>query len=323
MAINIHVFDDQGHKIQDASTDVCALIKRPGTVVWIDTDENSAKVTEIMQTALGLHPLVVEDIFSEYGNPKIEEYPEYLYLVMHGVRRDAERPEDLGTVELDLVIGSNWILTHHDLPMRSIESLTADLTRNPRALQKGPAFVAHGLLDRLTEHYGPVVDRFEEEIDAIEHEVIENPTPPLLQKIFTLKRSLQRLRRISVYQRDTLQRLSRGEFDLIPEKALPFFRDVYDHFVRIADLADSYRELVTVALEIYMSVIANRTNDVMKTLALISTIMMPLTFIAGVYGMNFEAMPELKWKYGYPSTLFLMLTVALLLTAHFRRKKWF
>ncbi len=323
MAITIHVFDEHGHQLHEGPVDIPALVAQPNATLWIDTDESSATVAEMMQGALKMHPLVVEDVFSNSMHPKIEEYPEYLYLVMHGVRRDAESPDNLGTVELDLVIGPNWIFTHHDLPMRSIESLTVELKRNPRALQRGPAYVAHGLLDRLTEHYLPVVDKFEEEIDAIEHEVIENPTPVLLQKIFTMKRSLQSLRRISVHQRDTLQRLSRGEFELIPEKALPFFRDVFDHFVRIADLADSYRELVSASLDIYMSVIANRTNEVMKTLALISTIMMPLTFVAGVYGMNFEVMPELKWAYGYPMTLGLMALIAALFTVHFYRKKWF
>jgi magnesium transporter len=323
MAITIHVFDEQGHRLHEGPADIPALVAQPNTVLWIDTDESSAAVADLMQVALKMHALVVEDVFSNCMQPKIEEYPDYLYLVMHGVRRDADSPDNLNTVELDIVLGANWIFTHHEIPLRSIEGLSAELKRNPRALQKGPAFVAHGVLDRLTEHYLPVVDKFEEEIDIIEQQVIDNPTPVLLSKIFTLKRSLQSLRRISVYQRDTLQRLARGEFELIPEKALPFFRDVYDHFVRIADLADSYRELVSASLDIYMSVVANRTNEVMKTLALISTIMLPLTFIAGLYGMNFKFMPELQWRYGYPMALGLMSLVALLFSVHFYRKKWF
>lgn len=322
MAITIRIFDADGHHRDDRG-DLAALLKQPDTVVWVDTDENSAAVTELMEQTFGIHPLVVEDVFSSSQQPKLEKYPSFVYMVMHGVRRDAQTPEDLGMVELDLVIGQNWVFTHHDLPMRSIESLAAELDRNPRAVPHGPAFIAHGLIDRLTEHYLPVVDRFDEEIDEVERVVMDNPTPALLQKIFSLKRSLQKLRRIAVYQRDLLQRLSRGELEFIPEKALPFYRDVYDHFVRIADMAESYRELATVSLEVYMSVMANRTNDVMKTLALISTIMMPLTFIAGVYGMNFEAMPEIKWRYGYPMALTLMAIIALLLTIHFRRKKWF
>lgn len=322
MAITIRIFDANGHR-RDDRADLAALLKQPDTVVWVDTDENSAAITELMEQTFGIHPLVVEDVFSNSQQPKLEKYASFVYLVMHGVRRDAQTPEDLGMVELDLVIGQNWVFTHHDLPMRSIEAVAAELDRNPRAIQHGPAFIAHALIDHLTDHYLPVVDRFDEEIDEVERVVMDNPTPALLQKIFSLKRSLQKLRRIAVYQRDLLQRLSRGELEFIPEKALPFYRDVYDHFVRIADMAESYRELATVSLEVYMSVMANRTNDVMKTLALISTIMMPLTFIAGVYGMNFEAMPEIKWRYGYPMALSLMAIIALLLTIHFRRKKWF
>ena len=159
-------------------------------------------------------------------------------------------------------IGKNFVFTHHSMPMRSLEELAADLDRNPRLLDRGPAFVAHAIVDRLTDQYLPVVDEFEEEIDEIEEQVINRPRPEHLRRLFALKRSLQRLRRISAYQRDVLLRLSREEFELIPTAAVPFFRDVYDHFVRIADLADSYRELVTAALEIYMSGVANRTNDI-------------------------------------------------------------
>jgi magnesium transporter len=144
----------------------------------------------------------------------------------------------------------------------------------------------------------------------------------VLTRIFELKRSLQALRRISIPEREIFLRMSRGEFDVVPHDALPYFRDVYDHLVRVADFAESYRDMVTSALDAYLSAQSNRMNEIMKTLTLISTVMLPLTFIAGIYGMNFDLMPELKWRYGYAFALGLMAVVALAIIAWFRRRRW-
>lgn len=322
MSILVHVLDEQGYREQTDLDGVAELLCQEKSTVWIDAEGHDAAIEPFLQNALKLHPLVIEDIFSERMTPKIEDYGNHLYIVMHGVRRDAQETDSLGTVEVDVVIGRNWVFTHRTISMRSVEGMRDELRRNPRALGRGPAFLAHGLIDRLTDHYLPVVDRFDEEIDELETAVVECPTPELLPKLFAMKRSLQRLRRISVYQREILQRLSRGEFELIPDSALVFYRDIFDHFVRISDLADSYRELINASVDMYMSVMANRTNDIMKVLAIISTIMLPLTFIAGLYGMNFKHMPELDWRMGYPMALGLMGLVAALFIVYFRRKRW-
>ena len=238
---------------------------------------------------LKLHPLAVEDMLQDRPNPKVEDYGDYLYIVAHGVVRDtsaaaSHSTESLQTVEVDLVLSSQWIVTHHTGPSVPCDAVTQELARNPRPLERGPGFVAHAVLDHMVDYYLPVMDDFDDEVDAVEGAVIDDPSRELLERLFRVKRSLQRLRRVAVYQREVLKRLSHGEFDQIPEKALPFFRDVYDHFVRVADLADSYRELLSGALDAYLSVVSNRMNEVMKTLTLVATIMLPLTFIAGVYG---------------------------------------
>jgi magnesium transporter len=207
--------------------------------------------------------------------------------------------------------------------MRSVAAVRADIERGCRGIDKGAVWVAHSLLDHLTDHYFPVMDSFDDAVDALEIEVVTHPTREALQRIFALKRSLMRLRRVAVHQKEILMRLSRGEFALIPERALPFYRDVYDHFVRVSDLADTYRELVSGALDAYLSTQSNRMNEIMKVLTGFSTVMLPLTFIAGVYGMNFEHMPELKWEYGYAFAWALMLVVAAGLLVYFRRKRWF
>jgi magnesium transporter len=291
------------------------------TPFWLDADGDDPTFREAL-SVLGLHSLAIEDIFQERVTPKVEDYGDYLYVVIHGISYQYDTPEDLRTVEFDLVISENWVISHHRGQKEATDEVCADLRRNPKLLDKGPAFVAHAIMDHVVDDYTPAIDAFDVQIDAIETNVVENPNPVMLQQIFRLKRSLQRLRRIAMHQREVLLRISRGEFEQIPERVLPFFRDIHDHFVRVSDMADGYRELLNSALDAYHSAISNRMNEVMKTLTLVSTIMLPLSFIAGLYGMNFEHMPELHWHYGYFFAVGLMLMVATAMVMWFRHKRW-
>lgn len=319
--ITVHVFDAKGYRKSEDLGELPGLIES-GAKLWIDASGAHPEVARLLTDELRLHPLAVEDILQERMVPKAEDYGTYLYVVVHGIVRDRTDPELLETHEIDIVLTEHWLFTQHHGSSRSIEAVEQELTRNPRLLERGPGFVAHAVLDHLVDYYLPVVDAFDEDIDEVEALVIEHPRSDVLQRIFRLKRSLQRLRRIAVYQREVLKRLSRGEFEMIPEKALPFYRDVYDHFVRVADLTDSYRELLSGALDAYLSVVSNRTNDIMKALTLVATVMLPVTFIAGVYGMNFENMPEIKWRYGYLFALGLMGAVVAAMMFWFKRRKW-
>ncbi|HNS97151.1 MAG TPA: magnesium/cobalt transporter CorA [Polyangiaceae bacterium] len=322
MVTRAHLVDSEGRYVIRDFSEVPALIRAKDRTVWIETDERRAEVESFLQEQMGIHPLTVEDIFFDQPTPKVEDYGDILYIVLHGIHREAQDPESLGTVEIDILIGPTWVFTHHPRSMRSVEGLRAELERNPRALLRGSAYVAHAIIDRLADDYYPVIEAFDDDIDEVSRQIIEEPVPDILTRLFALRRSLQALRRVSTYQRDVLLRLSRGEFGVIPEHALPFFRDAYDHFVRIADHADSYRELVNASVEMYMSSAANRTNEIMRVLAIISTIMLPLSFIAGVYGMNFEYMPELRWRWGYLFVWGLMVLVVVGLLTYFRRKRW-
>ena len=304
------------------AADLPALLAEDKTTVWVDLDGRGPDEEKILSETFGFHPLVIEDVFGDTAHPKIENYDDYLYVIVHGIDRDAEDPKKLETLELDLLIGKRYVVTHHRKPMRSVEGALADLKRNSKILHKGPAFLAHAILDHLTDHYLPVMDRFTEQIEELEAQVLKKPGPHCLDAVFSLRRSLQAIRRVSVHQKEALHRLARGEFALIPKPALPFFRDVYDHFVRVSDLTDSYRELISSALEAYMSVQSNRLNEVMKVLSLISTVMLPMTFIAGVYGMNFDHMPELHWRYGYAFAWLLMGGVGVSLYALFWFRRW-
>jgi magnesium transporter len=204
-----------------------------------------------------------------------------------------------------------------------VAAVRGEAARRSNVFEKGPAYLVHALLDHMIDHYLPVMDAFDEAIDQVETEVVTHPTHSALRRIFALKHSLMRLRRVAAHQKEILLRLARGEFALVPAPLVPFFRDVYDHFTRVADLCDSYRELIGSALEAYLTNTSNRMNEIMKVLTAISTIMLPLTFIAGVYGMNFDRMPELKWRYGYAFALGLMAATTVTMLAYFKRKRWF
>jgi magnesium transporter len=308
-------------RVTSSLDDVRAAIAQHRTI-WVDLERTSDDANALL-AALDIHPLTIEDIWANRSQPKLEDYDNYLYVIIHGIRGTKKTGLDL--TELDVVLGSCFVLTYD--PDGSITTdVAVELERSPKLLQKGPAWLAHAMLDHAVDRYLPVVDQIDKEISALEDEVLRRAGtrrgPPVLRRILRFKRTLLELRRMSIHQREILLRLARGEFDEIPPEFVPFFRDVYDHFLRVNDLIESYRDLVTSALEAYLSVQSNRMNEVMKTLTLISTVMLPITFIAGVYGMNFDNMPELHWKYGYVWALGLMGAVTLATLAFFRRKGW-
>jgi magnesium transporter len=291
--------------------------------IWIDLERQSPDADKLLTDVLKLHPLTIEDIWSSRSSPKIDDFDEYLYVLLHGV--GSKKKDELELVEIDVLIGKNWLVTHDRDGLVS-DDIGTELDHSPRLLQKGIAWLAHAIIDRAVDRYLPVIDQLDAEIEHLENDVLDKAGTPqgskVLRRILGFKRTLQDLRRMAIHQREILLRLSRGDFDEIPPETIPFYRDVYDHFLRINDIAEGYRDLVTSALDAYLSVQSNRMNEVMKTLTLISTIMLPLTFIAGLYGMNFDHMPELHWRYGYPFALGIMALVAVGIFGYFRHKGW-
>jgi magnesium transporter len=294
-----------------------------GLPIWIELEQKDHACDTLLAETLRLHPLTIEDIWSDRPAPKVEDYDSYLYVIVHGIR-SVKGGRNIELAELDIVVGSTFVITHDQYHL--CDEVGTELDRNPKLLQQGPAWLAHALLDHAVDRYLPVIDDLDAEIEDLENEVLRKAGtkqgPPVLRTILRFKRMLLDLRRVAVHQREILLRLSRGEFSQIPKDAQPFYRDVYDHFLRVSDLVDSYRDLVTSALEAYLSVQSNRMNDIMKTLTLIATVMLPITFIAGVYGMNFKHMPELEVVWGYPVALGLMLAVVTGSLLWFRRKGW-
>ena len=289
---------------------------------WVELDGKSADATALL-ASLNIHPLTVEDLWATRTTPKLEDYDNYLYIIIHGVRGARHGVFDL--IELDVVIGDCFVITH-DPTEELTREVGEELDRSPRLLAKGPAWLAHSLLDHAVDRYLPVVDQLDKDLATLEDETLKRAGtrrgPPVLRRILRFKRMLLELRRMSIHQREILLRLARGELDEIPKEGVPFYRDVYDHFLRINDQIDGYRDLVSGTLDAYLSVQSNRMNEIMKTLTVISTVMLPITFIAGVYGMNFEFMPELHWRWGYAYALGLMALVTLGTLMYFRRKGW-
>jgi len=298
---------------------------RAGQSTWIDLGGRSEENEQLLGPGgLEIHPLIIEDVFMDCVRPKVEDYKDYVYVLFHApsaVNTDQD-PETLDLLEIDILLGQNYVVTHHAHDSKALEAVWTEVARSGRALKKGSAWLAHAVLDRVVDDYLPLLDGMDDEIDELEREVLADSGKEVLQRIFAIKRKLQQLRRVSIHQKEVLYRLSRGEFDEIPETLLPFFRDIYDHFVRVTDLAESYRDLIAGTFEAHLSVQSNKMNAIMKTLTLATTVFMPLTFIAGVYGMNFEHMPELKKDWAYPVVLAAMALIAAGIMLFYRQKKW-
>jgi magnesium transporter len=294
-----------------------------GQRVWIDLERRSPDADTLLGEVAKLHPLTIEDIWAARSRPKIDDFDEYLYVIVHGI--GAANHDKLQPVEIDVVIGPNWLITYDPAGLVS-DDIGTDLDHSARVMAKGIAWLAHALLDRVVDLYMPVIDQLDSEIEQLENDVLDKAGTPrgrgVLAKILAFKRRLQELRRMGIHQREILLRLSRGELDEIPPDALPFYRDVYDHFLRISDISEGYRDLVTSALDAYLSVQSNRMNEIMKALTLMSTVMMPLTFIVGLYGMNFKHMPELDVVWGYPAVLVVMAVVVTGILLWFRHRGW-
>ncbi|HJP90797.1 MAG TPA: magnesium/cobalt transporter CorA [Pyrinomonadaceae bacterium] len=316
----------KGHpKIEEGFTaeDLPELLKDQSAVIWVDMEAPTTADERVLLDVFNFHPLTVEDCRENRHYPKVEEFQSYIYFIVHGVTADTS-PERFNTIELDGFLGPNYVITYHHEMFRSINNVKQLLHTTPVACQRGAAFLLHQILDQVVDFYSPVLDDFDERIDQLEDDIftLKRPNNEILSEIMDLKRSVLRLRRISGKQMDILHRMSRGEFSLILEDMRPFYRDVYDHLVRVVDLAESYRDLISGSLEAYLSVVSNRLNEIMKVLTIFSAVMLPLTFIAGVYGMNFDNMPELHSRYGYYGVWALMFVVALAMLMFFRRRGW-
>lgn len=299
------------------------LLRDESVIFWVDFEAPSEDDDQVLLDVFKFHPLTVEDCRATRHHPKVEEFPDYIYFIVHAIRTDSS-PDRFNTVELDGYLGRNFVVTYHHDQFTSIEKVKQSVRVSPVTCQRGAPFLLHHIIDSIVDEYLPVMDDFDERINDLEDNIfsLRRPNNQILEEILGLKRSLLRVKRISSKQLEVLYRMSHGQFQLISGSVLPFFRDIFDHLVRVTDLAESYRDLISGSLEAYLSVVSNRLNEIMKVLTIFSAIMLPLTFIAGVYGMNFENMPELHSKYGYYTVWIIMIVVAAAMLYFFWKRGW-
>ena len=317
---------DEAHFTEETvkAIDECFAFKDSPSVTWINVDGlHKEKVLEQLGECYGLHPLILEDILNTEQRPKTEDFREYLYIVLKMIYHDAKSGV-INTEQISLILGRNFVISFQEgLEGDIFNSVRGHLKNSMSRIRKmGTDYLVYSLLDAVVDNYFVILEKLGENIESIEDELVTNPRPSTLQTIHSLKRDLIFLRKSVWPLREVVNSLIRGESPLINSATLLYLRDVYDHTIQVIDTLETFRDMVSGMLDIYLSSVSNRLNAVMKVLTIIATIFMPLTFIAGVYGMNFKYMPELEWHWGYPAIMVLMLVISLLMLWFFRKKKW-
>lgn len=292
------------------------------TVTWVNVGGvHKVEVLEGFGKHFGLHPLLLEDIANTDQRPKLDDYETYLFLVMK-MLMTSDRG-DILVEQVSFVLGRNYVLSFQENGTDVFGAVRDRLKGGKgRLRQNGSDYLMYALIDAVVDQYFTVLEMLGERIESLQERVIADPKPETLQDIHALKRQLLFVRRAVWPLREAMNNLSRSECPFLHEPMKLFFRDVYDHVVQIVDTIETLREMVSASLDIYLSSVSYRLNAVMRVLTVITTIFMPLSFIAGIYGMNFEHMPELKWAWGYPMALGIMGIVAAIMLIGFRSKKW-
>lgn len=302
-----------------------AALKDPRSRLWIDMQSATAEEQmDVLEKIFHFHPLAIEDAINDVHVPKVDDYGNYLYLVFHSFRLGDERM-DIDTIEIDIFLGPNYLITSHDSPSPSIDWLWNVDYHRERGLARSTVLLLYELLDKQLDGYIALLEQFEARVEELgdliflQRQMNENE---ILNDILTAKSSALRVRRILLPQREVLAHLAHDELGVVPAETRIYFQDLYDHILRLADLAESMRDLVNGVMTTHLTLSSNRLNEVMKVLTIISTIFMPLSFIAGVYGMNFDFMPGLHWRWGYLFTWIAFVAVVAGMLAFFRSRRW-
>ena len=300
-----------------------ALASKQG-LLWIDMESSTREETGFLSTVFGFHPLAIDDCFNLHLDPaKVDDYGDYIFVIAQAISYKSTT-EELETTELNLFLGANYVVSFHSQPLTFVDEVRRRCDADGPEVTRGADFLAHALLDALVDAYQPAVDQLDDTLTGVEERVLARPEHSLLQEILLLKHNVQRLRRVILPQRDVVNRISRGEFpNVVRAETNIYYRDIYDHVVRVEQLLESVRDLADGVLNTYLSSVNNRMNEVMKTLSVVATILLPLTFVASIYGMNFQHMPELDWRYGYALALGIMAAVAAGMVFFFRLRRWF
>ncbi|HUU28026.1 MAG TPA: magnesium/cobalt transporter CorA [archaeon] len=301
----------------------CFPYRETNTVTWINIDGvHELDIIERIGQHCELHPLMLEDIVNTNQRPKIEDFGEYLFMVLKMLKYNKDDNTILNE-QISLVLGSNFLFSFHESKGDVFDPVRERIRKCKGRIRKlGPDYLAYSLIDAVVDNYFTVLEKLGDRIEDLEEELIDEPTTKTLHSIYTLKKEMIFLRKSVWPLREVIASLERGDYELINEHTLPFLRDVYDHTIQVIDTVETFRDLIAGMLDTYLSSISNKMNSVMKVLTIIATIFIPLTFLAGIYGMNFEYMPELHWKWGYPVAALVMFSIGVTMLILFKRKSW-
>jgi magnesium transporter len=290
-------------------------------VVWADVSDPTGKDFEELAEEFNFHPLSIEDCRNAHQRPKVEEYPGYYFIVLYESEL-VGADDDLELRELNIFLGPNYLVTVHSRPIRAIETAKRLWAEWTDRSGQGAGLLAYLLIDAIVDDYLPLLDVLSDHMDDLEDNIFGDFKPEAIQDIFRIKKQLLYLRRSITPLRDVFNTMLRREQPIFPRETLVYFQDVFDHIIRVADTIDNLRDMLGSTMDAYLSVSGNRMNQVMKRLTSISTILMSVTLVAGIYGMNFDFMPELKWRFGYVFALLSMVGIGLGIYFYLRKIKW-
>ena len=324
--VKLSVIKYDGANFQEKVVDNVAealAFRNKSSVMWLNIDGvHQPEIIEQVGKSFGLHPLVAEDIASTGQRPKMEDFDDYIFVVLRMLRFD-EKENETKTEQISILLGRDFVVSFQEREGDVFDTIRERLRNNKGRIRKlGADYLAYALIDAVVDNYFMILEKLGETIEEIEDKLVTNPTSETLQTLYDLKREMVFLRKSVWPLREVINRLERSESPLINKSTFVYLRDVYDHTIQVMDAVETFRDMLSGMLDIYLSSVSNRMNEVMKVLTVIATIFIPLTFVAGIYGMNFRFMPELEQAWSYPAVLILMLVVAMLMLVYFRRKKW-
>jgi magnesium transporter len=337
--ITIIDYDDQHyHEAEAKEVQECFRFKDQPSVTWINIDGlHQMDVLEKLGSCYGIHPLVMEDILTDQ-RPKIEDYDDYIFIVLKMLYYDEngdkkpgdedDEEDDLGESDMDMdqvsiILGPNFIISFKEKEVDVFNPLRDRLrTAKGKIRKQGADYLAYSMIDAIVDHYFLIMEKLGDRFEELEDLVVSNPEPGILPTIYNLKRDMLFLRKSVWPLREAISKMQRTDSPLVSESTKIYLRDVYDHTIQVIENVETFRDMSASLLETYLSSLSNKLNEVIKVLTVISTIFIPLTFLAGLYGMNFDFMPELRSPFGYPAVLILMLTIVVVMMAYFHKKEW-
>lgn len=317
-------YNENLHEEKENSTpEECAELCKSSDVVWINVEGiHDTETIEKIGELFNIHSLTVEDIVNTMQRPKFEDFDSYLFIVLKMLSY-SDISTGMETEQVCMILGDNYVITFQEKPGDVFDSVRNQIRGcRGRIRRAGSDYLAYALIDAIVDSYFLILETIGDQIEEIEDQVILNPNPDKVIKIHKFKRAMLFMRRTAWPLREEIALLEKSGSDLVREPTAVFLRNLYDHTIQVIDTVETYRDIISGMHDMYLSSVSNRMNQVMKVLTIIATIFIPLTFISGVYGMNFRYMPEIGWKYGYYAILGLMLVISLVMLTYFRKKKW-